>query len=193
MFEPLFGAHFRPPTPTPYDKLLWAVRDNDLSSARELIVEQGVSPEPTSDDWDDSTPLYIAAQAGNADMIELLILLGAKVNFGAPGHLNATALSIAVGFQHIQAIVALLRHGANPYQKDLAQRDAFTANKEPIRNTGQSELISELLEQAAIQQKTELSGTTAVMLKLSPLYRASLKLPDAAPSSQMHRSMSCPP
>ncbi len=191
MFEPLFGSHFRRPTPTPYDQLLWAARENDFSTVQKLIVEQGVSPEPTSDDWDNTTPLYGAAQAGDTDMVELLILLGAKVNFGAPGHLDATALSIAVGFQHIQTIIALPRHGANPYQKDLAQRDAFTANKAPIRDTGQDELISELLGRAAAQQKTE-SSDAAVMLKLSPLYKASLTLPESTSSSQNQRPMSCP-
>ncbi len=63
-------------------------------------------------DDDGFTPLMVAAQNGDINIIELLLIHGAEIN--AKNDKNHSALSLAIVNQHDDAVEFLLANGADP-------------------------------------------------------------------------------
>ncbi len=94
--------------------LHWAVQSNDLQLAA-LLLHEGAKPAAANRVG--ATPLLLAAQNGNAAMIERLLAAGADAN--APLTRTAdTALMIAARTGKTEAVKVLLDHGAQPNAKE---------------------------------------------------------------------------
>jgi ankyrin repeat protein len=94
--------------------LHWAARWNDLETAK-LLIAAGESAGAANHDG--ATPMFLAAQNGNAAMIELL--LQGRANLEAPllAH-GETALMMASRSGNVDAVKTLLDHGAQIETKD---------------------------------------------------------------------------
>ncbi|PYR55875.1 MAG: hypothetical protein DMF85_18320 [Acidobacteria bacterium] len=88
-------------------------RDPSLADVRECL------PRPSVAGWfvrrsigeDAPRPLHVAARQGNADMVQLLLARGAKVN--VPGTLAVTPVHLAAQYDHEEAVKLLLAAGAD--------------------------------------------------------------------------------
>jgi ankyrin repeat protein len=66
-------------SPLSENKLLSAVHSNDITSVKELILRQNYDPN-TKEAQNGWTPLHIAANNGNVEIVEFLIQIGVKVD-----------------------------------------------------------------------------------------------------------------
>jgi len=88
--------------------LHWAVRHNDLETAR-LLLRAGAKPDVATRYG--VTPLYFACENGNAAMIDLLLRSGIDPNSANPG--GETALMTASRTGNVEAAKLLLDRGAS--------------------------------------------------------------------------------
>lgn len=93
--------------------LLIAINRRDATWARFLL---GRNADPNLADRSGKTPLMAAASVGLADIVPVLIQLGARVN--ADNTRGETALHLAVQRRDTAMIRALVVAGANPDQQD---------------------------------------------------------------------------
>ena len=71
---------------------------------------------------DGTTPLHVAANWGDAELIDTLVAYGANVD--AIGDRLLTPLHEAVACGHLEAVKRLLKHGANPSHRNYWNLDA---------------------------------------------------------------------
>src|SRR5213082_1123787 len=89
-----------------------AANAGDLALLRKLI-DGGAALEPKLDDY---TPLHVAAQRGDAEMAELLLARGAKVDFTYQFNRRTALMWAAERDDHASAtklVELLIRRGAN--------------------------------------------------------------------------------
>ncbi|KAJ8559107.1 hypothetical protein ON010_g8342 [Phytophthora cinnamomi] len=101
--------------------LLTAVQRNDLETTRRLLALD-VDIEVRSED-NNFTPLCWAAQAGNLEMVQLLLVEGAQVDAATPN--GFTPLLLAASEDHPNAVQQLLMKGADA--EAYIKRSGFTA------------------------------------------------------------------
>jgi len=94
-----------------------AVSNDALKGAAALLAE-GADPNSTVDG---QTPLWLAAKAGNARMMELLLRAGANPRLPITER-RQTPLSAAVYEGHARAVEILLKAGADPHSAVTAGR-----------------------------------------------------------------------
>lgn len=95
--------------------LHWAVRQNDLGTAK-LLIHAGANVNAVT--RLEITPLSLACENANAAMIRLLLTAGANVN--SPGPNGERPLMNAARLGDVEPVQALLDGGANANAKDTA-------------------------------------------------------------------------
>jgi ankyrin repeat protein len=163
-----------------FDKLLTAIRGDQLSQVETIIVRFPALVNKTQNDG--ATPLHIAAYQGHLAIVKYLVQKGANINQATPH--GATPLSVAAQQGHLAIVKYLVQKGANINQamtngatplsvaaenghldvvKYLVQNGAFTStlwqNKSPediAREKGYTQIVDVL----KIAQKNELAGNT---------------------------------
>jgi ankyrin len=93
--------------------LHWAVRQNDFETAQ-MLVRAGAKPDAATRYG--VTPVYFAAENGNASMIDLLLQAGVDPNSANPG--GETALMTASRTGNLDAVRLLLDRGASVNRKE---------------------------------------------------------------------------
>lgn len=98
--------------------LHWAVYQEDLEMAR-VLIQAGANVN-AANRLKALTPVLIAAQAGNAAMLDLLLKSGAEVNLA--NDLGTTPLMLAAAAGKPAAAKTLLDQGANVNARELSRR-----------------------------------------------------------------------
>jgi hypothetical protein len=111
---------------------------------REMLItllEAGADPD-TRNAWSTRSLLEMAADSGDAEMVQLLLKHGAAPT-EAPGatFMTAPALHIALRQKRTEIALTLLRHGADPFIRS----QGWTA-AELAAETGQDEVVSAIRE-----------------------------------------------
>lgn len=112
-----------------------AIASRNLEMVELLLGYGGAGTEATGDHLD-TTPLTLAAGLGMTTVVESLLALGAQVNRACNrvvaglqaeplGESGSTALMMAAKHNHPEAVIALLKAGADPHQKDGEGRTAL--------------------------------------------------------------------
>ncbi|MBL8813649.1 MAG: ankyrin repeat domain-containing protein [Planctomycetaceae bacterium] len=99
------------PVPSPHQKLIQAIVDNETKTASQLVTTLDVV-ELNKDDRIHGTPLMAAARAGQDDLVKQLLERGARVDQKAAG--GRTALHESAGHGRLSTSSILLQAGANP-------------------------------------------------------------------------------
>ena len=131
-----------------YGSLHFAARDGDIDLVTRLLRDGGNVHE--TDDWAGWTPLVWAAHGGHVNCIEALLAAGANVHGPSP---FATPLIVAVMQEEHDAVVALLRAGADPNAGML----------QPLFCAMTGETTAALLDAGAEADARDRDGTTALM------------------------------
>ncbi|MFZ1702520.1 MAG: ankyrin repeat domain-containing protein [Pyrinomonadaceae bacterium] len=133
-----------------------AVGRDYLEEARDLLVK-GVDPNGKDENYDKVTPLFLAVENGNIEMVEMLINFGAKIN--ARDGSKQTPLMRVDSDATGELIDLLIRFGA---KVDLVDKNGNTAL---ILATGNAdaEAIKALIDAGADIQTKNKEGQTALM------------------------------
>ena len=103
-------------------KLTGACADSNEKQVNKLLISGADPNKMSKDGW---TPLGIASQEGNLNIVSNLIKHGANVNLKIPGNMNCIALHVAssginpdgVMKEHLAIVKLLIKHGGNPNAK----------------------------------------------------------------------------
>ncbi|MEX1001420.1 MAG: ankyrin repeat domain-containing protein [Crocinitomicaceae bacterium] len=94
------------------DALIEAIRAEDLQKVREL-AESGEIDLNQQENWDSKTPLIIACEVGNNDIVDVLVKYGADIEKGAGEYLEYTnPLFTAINQGNVKLVDYLLDGGA---------------------------------------------------------------------------------
>ena len=137
-------------------ELLQAIENDDSQKVRELIASR-VDLNFENDDGD--FPLYIASWRGNKEIVELLLVNGANVNYEADAYFY-TALMVASGAGHAVIVNFLLECGANVNAEDDWQLTSLMRAAE----SGHLEVARTLLKHGANANLRDDRGKTALEL-----------------------------
>jgi hypothetical protein len=90
--------------------------------------------------FQDTTPLYWAAQRGNTGLVEILLRNGANPNLGDKS--GNTPLYLAATFNHIPTVKLLLEYGANTNSEKIMDNPQVKDKITNIENNIQIELLN---------------------------------------------------
>ena len=141
------------------NNLMVAVRDNNLPLLRNLIHEQNAPVDGSLSDG--LTPLMIASQNGNLEIVKELLIAG--VNPNASRTDGATALLWASLQGYLEVVQELLKAGANP---NAATKEGETSLIYSSRN-GRLDIADELLKAGANPNASTNIGLTPLMYAIS--------------------------
>lgn len=133
-----------------------AVGRDDLEAARDLLVT-GVDPNGKDENYDKVTPLFLAVENGNIEMVEMLINFGAKIN--ARDGSKQTPLMRVDDDATGELVDLLIRFGA---KVDLADKNGNTALI-LAAGSADAEVISALIDAGADIRTRNKEGQTALM------------------------------
>jgi ankyrin repeat protein len=136
------------------DKLIDSIVSNDYELAKSILIK-GHDPDPV--DSYRRTPLILAAMAGNADLVELLVEYKAKMNIGDEA--GGSALHYASARGHVGVVDLLLELGA---RINIDNRQGMT----PLMmaaSDGRIEIVQILLNRKADATRNDYTGRTALM------------------------------
>ncbi len=109
--------------------LIFAIWKKNLEVIQ-AIVEAGAS----LTFWAGEFPLEAAARGGSLDVMDLLVRLGADVNYRVPH--GPTALTSAIEQEQVESVKWLMQHGADPHSKDYMGRTAWDIMLESEASAG---------------------------------------------------------
>jgi ankyrin repeat protein len=120
-----------------------ASRSGDAGRVSELLKEGANIEGVAIEGW---TPLTRAADAGNLDVVRILVLHGADVDRGTgdiPSH-GVTPLLLAAFNGHVDVVQFLAEHGAH-LNLQPEQRAFFLSRVQSFKNPSLTELVNGLL------------------------------------------------
>ena len=135
-----------------------AIADNDIQRVRELLRD-GHDPNQRTNDDDGYTPLHIAAEYGNALLIEMLALAGGDIE-ARVGSLSVSPLQVAITSNQTAAAIALLNLGADPG----AVNSHGTSCIETAICNGNARLVLALVKRGASVSSINANGWTSLHL-----------------------------
>jgi ankyrin repeat protein len=112
------------------ETLLYAIRAGDIEKVRELIAQHADVNQRDENGW---TPLHMAADKGELDIVKLLVANGADVNvkMQREGHKDRTPKSYALGRNYKEIVEFLYAHGADIPRIHLA---AYRGDLETVKS-----------------------------------------------------------
>ncbi|KAG7381987.1 hypothetical protein PHYPSEUDO_005401 [Phytophthora pseudosyringae] len=164
----------QPPSSDNMD-LLAAVQCNDLESVQRLLAHE-VDIEVRSE-GNDFTPLCWAAQAGNLDMVQCLMVEGSQVDAATPS--GFTPLLLAALGGHADVVQHLLMKGADP--EACITRRGFTALLVAAFN-GNADVVRHLMKKRVNLEVRSADGSSALHLAAEKGHAAVVQLLLAAGS-----------
>lgn len=90
-----------------------------------ILLRAGLNPNSAAGQG--STPLICAATCGHVAIMDMLMNFGANVNLLSNNHTGA--LTVAIAFEHPDAVAYLLENGAKPIVKDREVTDYEVARR----------------------------------------------------------------
>ena len=131
-----------------------AVRGGHGQFVNDLLESEGASRSVGEEDVNGDTPLHIAAEVGNAEMVRSLLLKGAdKDATNAQGH---TPLYFTARHGHVTAAQALLAAGAD------VNPDTHNSPLRVAADRGHAELLKVLIENGTDVHAVDCGGSTAL-------------------------------
>ncbi|XP_074636507.1 uncharacterized protein LOC141894679 isoform X3 [Acropora palmata] len=149
-------------------KMFQAINDGDVNSLQEILKERSGSLLNSFRTEEGDSPLHLAAQAGNTEVVKLLVENGAKVN--VQNSENKTALHISVENKD-EALVSYLT--SNTAKFDIPDNDGITAEQLAINMEAES--IIEMLQAAKDERQTRPSSFNVTALLLQALKSESVE------------------
>ncbi|KAE9153969.1 hypothetical protein PF006_g1958 [Phytophthora fragariae] len=149
--------------------LLTAVQRNDLETARRLLALD-VDIELRSED-NNFTPLCWAAQAGNLEMVQLLIVEGAQVDAATTSGFTPLLLAASAGHAHV--VQQLLMKGAD--SEACIKRSGFTALLVAVFNNYVG-VVRHLVKKRVNLEVRSADGSTALHLAAEKGHAAVVQL-----------------
>lgn len=134
-----------------------AVADEDIDRVRELIA-QGENVNGKDDAYDDITPLFVAVETGNLEIIQTLLDAGAKVN--ARNSQKRTPLMQIDSDATAELIDVLIRHGS---KLNLTDDQHNTALISGIDSGIEASVVEAMIRAGADVRLANKSGRTALM------------------------------
>ncbi len=134
-------------------ELFIAIRDKNVSAVKRALAD---GADPNGRNWLDFTPLMWAAMRGNSQIVDLLLVHGAKLEDSS---IYGTAFSAAALGRSENVALALLDKGAKPDPKRV---DGTTPLMMAASN-GQVKLMQRLLKQNCSPNKKDGDGATALI------------------------------
>ncbi|GAA5080160.1 hypothetical protein GCM10023259_087040 [Thermocatellispora tengchongensis] len=131
---------------------------NDVERVRELLGG-GAAADPAPGE-DASTPLYLAAVGGDAEIVRLLLAHGADPNRLSGGEDEGLPLCAAAAWNHVEVAEALLAAGADPRGKE---GDGWSALLWAATN-GHHDVAAAVLAAGADADDANDAGDTALTL-----------------------------
>jgi uncharacterized protein len=156
---------------SPGERLVRAVRDNQLGKVEELLEEGVDANSRDSSSKDARTALYHAAVFGYTDIAKRLLAKGAKVDLGAPAS-GQTPLMVAAFHENRDMVVLLLNSGAQVNAQDPAGDTPLTQ----AARKGNAELVSLLINAGAFVDVRTKEGFTALCLAKQSGFAAAIKV-----------------
>ncbi|KAK1934473.1 Serine/threonine-protein phosphatase 6 regulatory ankyrin repeat subunit C [Phytophthora citrophthora] len=174
---PSYSSYLRVQPPSPSDTdLLAAVQRNDLTSVQR-ILSQNTDIEMRSEE-NNFTPLCWAAQAGNLEVLQCLLVEGACVNAVTPS--GFTPLLLAALGGHADIVQVLLMKSADPDAS--ITRSGFTALLVAAFN-GYVDVVRHLVKKRVNLEVRSADGSTALHLASEKGHAAVVQLLLAAGSN----------
>lgn len=134
-----------------------------------LAADRGLTESRSSDGW---TPLHLAAFFGQAEIAEVLLANGAKVNARSSNPMQNTPLHAAAAGKHANLVSVLLAHGADVNSQ---QQGGWTALHAAAQN-GDIELARLLLALGADANPRADNQQTALDLAMTKGHQAVAEL-----------------
>ncbi|MFM9904076.1 MAG: ankyrin repeat domain-containing protein [Pyrinomonadaceae bacterium] len=133
-----------------------AVADEDVEAVRDLLVK-GERVNAKEDSYSKITPLFVAVEQGNVDIVELLLNFGAKVN--ARDKQKQTPLMRLDGESTPELVDLMIRHGAKVNLTDEQGNTALTL----AANYAVPEVLQALIDAGADFNAADKEGNTALI------------------------------
>jgi hypothetical protein len=134
-----------------------AVADEDVDRVRELIA-QGENVNGKDEAYDDITPLFVAVETGDLEIVQLLLDAGAKVN--ARSSNKRTPLMQIDSDATPELVDLLVRNGA---KLNLTDKENNTALIAAINNWAPAAAVQALIRAGSDARVANKSGRTALM------------------------------
>ncbi|RLN90567.1 hypothetical protein BBJ28_00015925 [Nothophytophthora sp. Chile5] len=142
------------------DRLLIAVRRNDLETMRSLLPYEGdIEARSKTNSY---TSLCWAAKVGNLEMVQCLAAEGAMVNASTPS--GYTPLLLAASFGHAEVVQHLLMKGAD--SEAFVPRNGYTALLHAA-DKGYADVVHHLVKRRVNVDARSTDGSTALHLAAS--------------------------
>jgi len=133
-----------------------AVADDDIEKARELIAN-GADPNGKENDYGKITPVFIAVENGNLEMVKLLLDAGAKLS--VKDEEKQTPLMRLDGDAGPELVELLVRHGMKVDAKDKEGNTALIIAAQGAK----AEVLKALIDAGADANKANKEGLTPLM------------------------------